>query len=45
MEQYFLCSGTDMILPVAFLTDLKTCAEEIENAIIFFSYELQTEEK
>lgn len=45
MEQYFLYSGTDMILPVAFLTDLKTCAEEIGNAKIFCYYKLQTEKK
>lgn len=45
MELYFLYSGTDVILPVAFLTDLKTCAEEKENAKIFIYYKLQTEEK
>lgn len=44
MELYFLYSGTDMILPVAFLTDRKTCAEEIENAKIFIYYKLQMEE-
>lgn len=45
MEQYFSYSGTDMILIVAFLPDLWTLAEEIENAKIFFYYKLQSEKK